>query len=161
MPHAAVLTSYFGWSSPTGPYSDLAQHAYDPARNPLNEWERTRLMWLGIEQYDLFKDVTVIVAPRHDLTWKDVSRFYPAKRLICLTDKDEFEKAKATIWIERGETVHVLTGFSDASTLTTTRIREMVGAGADWRRFMPEASHRFFADIDGPQRVFGVRQPRH
>lgn len=158
LPHAAILTSYSGWESRTGEYGVMARVAYDSARNPLTEWERVRLMLLGLEQHQLDDDVTVMVAPRHDLDWEHVSRFYPRRRLICLTDKDDFEQAKADLWTQRGERIYVFRNFRNELTLTTTKIRALVRSGADWRSFMPEASHAFFAEIGGPERVFGVSQ---
>jgi hypothetical protein len=76
--------------------------------------------------------------------------------VVCVTAKDEFEGVKARLWRQRGERVHVFEELGGRQVVTTTEIKAMVAAGADWRRFIPEACHAFFEEIDGPPRVFGV-----
>ena len=66
VPHVAVLSSYFGWES-KGVYGAHAEVAYEKSRNPLSTWERFWLMRLGLQSLDLLEQVSVIVAPRHDL----------------------------------------------------------------------------------------------
>ncbi|MFG1779955.1 hypothetical protein ACGFIG_26435 [Micromonospora sp. NPDC049048] len=155
LPHVVVLTTHFGWRS-TDEYGGLAAEAYDPARNPLTIWERFALMRLLLAGEGLSEQVALLLAPRHDLDWPSVAQIYPPRRLICLTAKDQFEAAKKALWRSRGERVRV---FDDLATdvLTTTAIRAKVAAGTDWRRFIPLPCHSFFAEINGPRRVFAVR----
>jgi nicotinamide mononucleotide adenylyltransferase len=138
-----------------GEYGRHSREAYQPHRNPFTPWERATLMRLGLAEYGLQDQVTVSVAPRHDIGWDLAADFYPADRIICLTAKDEFEKVKADLWLSRGERVHV---FSDlgADVLTTTEIRRRVASGKDWRNYIPPASHTYFTEIDGPHRAFGT-----
>jgi hypothetical protein len=154
----AVLTAYFGWES-AGKYGELAAEAYMADRNPLSIWERLCLMRFGLEGHGLLDRVTVLAAPRHDLDWGRVAEFYPPRRIICLTSKDKFEAAKGTLWEQRGERVHVFSELDEKNVLTTSRIRQLVAAGVDWRHFLPERSHSYFLEIGGPARVFGVIGP--
>lgn len=155
LPHIAALVTYSGWAS-GGEYGEAATVAYSAERNPLTIWERFWLMRLGLAGHGLLENVSVIVAPRHDLDWSYVSEFYPPKRIICLTAKDSFESAKAALWASRGERIHVFHDLDSAAVLTTTSIRRNVLGGADWRRFLPESSHEYFDEIDGPRRIFGI-----
>ncbi|MFF0824166.1 hypothetical protein ACFYUR_27645 [Micromonospora haikouensis] len=155
LPHVAVLTTYFGWRA-EGDYGAAADDAYAPARNPLTVWERFSLMRLALAGEGMADRVALIVAPRHDLDWPTVAQFYPPRRVICLTAKDAFEAAKETVWRSRGERVHVFAELGPHEVLTTSTIRGEVAAGADWRAFLPAACHSYFAEIDGPRRVFGV-----
>lgn len=154
MPHAAVLTAHFGWES-EGAYGRHSREAYHPHRNPFTPWERATLMRLGLEEYGLQDQVTVSVAPRHDIGWDLVTGFYPPDRIICLTEKDDFERVKADLWRARGERVHVFRDVG-ADVLTTTEIRRRVASGEDWRNYVPPASHAYFIAIDGPHRAFGT-----
>ena len=114
------------------------------------------LMRLCLEHYGLQDRVQTWLAPRHDLDWNLVKGFYPENRLICLTVKDDFEAAKAALWRERGERVHVFEELAAEQVLTTTEIRRRVAAGEDWRVYLPSSCHEYFVDIDGPSRVFRV-----
>ncbi|MFH8616934.1 hypothetical protein ACH4E8_17900 [Streptomyces sp. NPDC017979] len=154
MPHVVVLTSHFGWES-EGEYGRHARDAYRPHLNHFTPWERSTLMRLGLEEYNLLGQVIISIAPRHDLDWNLVAGFYPADRIICLTAKDEFERVKAELWLARGERVHV---FDDIGpdVLTTTHIRQRVASGEDWRRYLPASCHAYFIEIDGPRRAFGM-----
>nr|MDT0663353.1 hypothetical protein [Micromonospora sp. DSM 115978] len=154
MPHVAVLTAHFGWTSP-GDYGERAAQAYTANRNPFTMWERVTLMRLALAGAGLSHQVAVMAAPRHDLDWPAVAQFYPPQRIICLTAKDDFESAKASLWRSRGEQLHIFAELGPADVLTTTQIRARVAAGADWRQVIPESCHQYFAAIDGPRRVFG------
>jgi nicotinamide mononucleotide adenylyltransferase len=149
-----VLAVHLGWES-EGAYALHSREAYQPRRNPFTPWERAALVRLGLEEYGLQNQVTVTMAPRHDIGWDLAAGFYPPDRIICLTAKDDFERVKADLWLARGERVHV---FGDLGTdvLTTTEIRRRVAAGEDWRNYLPSSSHEYFHEIDGPRRAFGV-----
>ena len=155
MPHVVVLTAYAGWASPTE-YGRLAMRAYDAPKNPLTVWERFWLMKLTLQTEGMAENVSIIVAPRHDLDWKSVATFYPPGRILGLTAKDEFEAAKADLWRQRGERIHVFTEIGPNSVLSTTQIRERIQAGEDWRNFLSEGVHEYFLEISGPSRVFGI-----
>ncbi|WBB76681.1 hypothetical protein O7602_14585 [Micromonospora sp. WMMD1128] len=156
LPHVAVLTTHFGWRSTTDDYGHLAEAAYDPVRNPLTVWERFTLMRMALEGEGIADRVALLIAPRHDLDWQSVAQIYPPKRLICLTAKDKFEAAKETVWRSRGEQVHVFADLAAADVLTTTAIKAKVAAGTPWATFIPPSCHSFFAEIDGPRRVFAA-----
>lgn len=153
MPHAVILTTYYGWSADT-PYAESSRESYEARRNPLTMWERLRLMRLAVETLPRGNDLTIISAPRHDLDWQRVSEFYPPQRIIALTAKDEFENTKELLWRSRGERVHVFRDMQDV--LTTTEIRRRVNQGEDWRAFLPEATWSYFEEVDGPSRVFDL-----
>ena len=155
LPHVVIMVAYFNGET-EGFYGRLAQEAYSSDRNPFTVWERLALMRLGLQEYDLVDQTTVLVAPHHDADWSYVSTFYPPRRVICLTAKDEFEAAKAALWRSRGERVHVFSELGPGSVVTTTWIQQMVSTGSDWRDFMPLKSHNYFEEIDGPSRVFGA-----
>jgi len=155
MRHAAVLVAHFGWAA-SGAYGMYANQAYSGSKNPLTVWERITLMELGIDGCGFSGKVIVLAAPRHDLDWERVKELYPARRIICLTAKDDFEQAKVELWRERGEEVRVLSDLTSGQVLTTTSIRKLVADGADWREFLVESCHEYFTDIDGPRRVFGL-----
>ncbi|MGC4857153.1 hypothetical protein ACLQ24_28230 [Micromonospora sp. DT4] len=156
LPHVAVLTTHFGWRT-HGEYGDLATAAYHPSRNPLTVWERFTLLGLALTADEFAGRVALLIAPRHDLDWPTVAQLYPPRRLICLTAKDRFEAAKASVWQARGEAVHIFDDLGPTEVLTTTAIRARVAAGADWKTFISPRCHSYFQQIDGPRRVFDVR----
>lgn len=153
LPHLCILTAYFGGHT-SDRYGQFARANYGPEKNKLTVWERFRLMNLSLRGEGLEKIVCVTIAPRHDLDWSLASQFYPPKRIICLTNKDEFESAKLELWRRRGETVRVLDVKAELEPLTTTEIKRRINAGEPWERFISEAAHAYFREIDGPTRVF-------
>jgi nicotinamide mononucleotide adenylyltransferase len=158
LPHVCILTTYFGWISADTDYEQHAKDSYASHRNPFTVWERYMLLELGIEGLCLNSKISIIVAPRHDWNWEIVSHFYPPNRIICLTNKDEFEFSKARIWTKRGENVRIL----DVSQLsppliTTTEMKRRISSGECWKKFMPESTHKYFESIRGPSRLFGIQ----
>ena len=158
-PHVCILTTYFGWSSSNDEYSRHAQINYSSSKNPFSVWERFTLLNLGIKELGLEEDVSIIVAPRHDWNWDIVSSFYPPVRLICLTNKDNFEYSKAKIWKSRGEKIIIIDVKNISPLLTTTAIKQKVALGMCWKNFLPESTHSYFESIDGPFRLFGINKP--
>jgi len=156
LPHVCILTTYFGWSSCDGEYAHHAKVNYFSYKNPFSVWERFTLLNLGIKELKLENKVSIIVAPRHDWNWDIVSTFYPPSRLICLTNKDEFEYSKAKIWKSRGEEVKIIDVSKISPLLTTTEIKKKVASGRCWKKFMPESTHAYFESINGPTRLFGI-----
>ncbi len=156
MPHVAVLP--FGLDrSQMEPQSDYKRHladAYLVDLNPLTVWERFALMRLALLELDAPNRVAILVAPHHESQPNVVEDFFPPRRLICVTNKDAFERAKAEYWRERGEEVFVLE--LPFPILSNTEIRQRVRAGDDWRSFLPATTHDYFLDIDGPRRVYGT-----
>ncbi len=157
LPHVCILTTYFGWS--TCGDDEYARHAkvnYSPSKNPFSVWERFTLLSLGIKELEIENKVSIIVAPRHDWNWNIVKTFYPPCRVICLTNKDEFECSKAKIWKSRGEEVKIIDVSKISPLLTTTLIKKKVTAGSNWKKYMTKSTHSYFESIDGPSRLFGI-----
>lgn len=154
LPHVCILTTYFGWDSCDSEYSHMAKYNYSLSKNPFSVWERFTLLRLGLKELGLEKYVSIIVAPRHDWNWDIVSSFYPPSRLICLTNKDEFENSKAELWKSRGEKIKIINVKKISPVLTTTDIKRQVASGKSWKYFLPKSTHTYFESIDGPSRLF-------
>jgi nicotinic acid mononucleotide adenylyltransferase len=154
LPHVVVLPYDFrAVALPhDNEYLVAAQNAYRPDANPLTVWERLRLMSLALSSLPDGDRVFPVAAPHHESRPGIVDEFFPANRLICVTDKDAFEGAKASYWRRRAEEVRVIPIGRDV--LTTTMVRRLIVEGADWRSFMPETAHSYFDAIDGPRRLF-------
>jgi nicotinamide mononucleotide adenylyltransferase len=148
-PVCLMLIQSTGWST-IGPSSLMdAQHAR--SKNPFTIWERREMIRLVLEAEGLLDRVTILGIPRPDILWEAVQGFYPPRRFICLTDRDELDEEKLNVWKSRGESVMIIkTGESERS---STSIKAAVQRGEDWRALLHPATLDYFELIDGPSRL--------
>src|SRR5580692_9566895 len=92
----------------TSPYTAQVNVHHAMARNPLTLWERYNIIRRTLAAEGLAESVTVLGIPRPDVYWSIAASFYPRRRFICLTDKDEYERAKVTFWATLGEETRVV-----------------------------------------------------
>jgi nicotinamide-nucleotide adenylyltransferase len=132
-------------------YSQEVNRHHRHARNPLTFWERYQLIRLALNPLSIASRVTILGIPRPDLYWEIARSFYPACRFICLTDKDDYEKSKATFWSQLGETTRIV-DTSKIPRISATDVKHSLKSGHGWEKYMPEASVEYFKNIDGPAR---------
>ncbi len=121
------------------------------ARNPLTLWERYELLRLVLSAEGLEGRVSVLGIPRPDMYWPIASRFYPRRRFICLTDKDEYERAKVTFWHALEEETRVV-DTRGLPAVSGTRVTEWLKSAAGWRELRPAAARDSCERIGGPER---------
>lgn len=153
-PHLVVLPYWFHAEHQQSQYALEAGAVYAEDRNPLTAWERRLLVEQAISALPEHARISVTSCPHHLAFPKVLEEVIPAERTICLTDKNDFEHAKKTYWLERGESVSLIT--VPPGVLTTTAIRLRVLKGEAWQLFLPPTTHELFEQMDGPRRVFGV-----
>lgn len=133
----------------SGTYGSVASAQNVAAKNPLTIWERVELIRLSVQEEPFFQRLSVSGIPRPDINWAVTQSFYPPKRVLVFSDKDEFEDLKAKHWSERGERVVRVPTSALAS---GSEFKQAMRDGKPWQPFLAKAAHDFFASIDGPER---------
>lgn len=132
-------------------YSQEVNRHHLAARNPLTLWERRRLLQLALADEVHGGRVEILGIPRPDLHWPLARSFYPARRFICLTGKDEYERRKATFWAGLGEETR-LVDVSGIAAISATEVKEAIKCRGGWRDLLPTACLEYFEAIGGPAR---------
>lgn len=131
-----------------------------PEVNPFTVWERMCLMDLLIQGVDTGQErVRVIGIPRSDISGSRANDFLPPRYLQCTTNKDDEDRQNLVRWHREGKETRIL-DVSDLHLPSATELKTTVQAGGDWRPFIPEACHEYFASIDGPTRLLAANVPR-
>jgi nicotinic acid mononucleotide adenylyltransferase len=136
-------------------YSKEVNKHHQLSRNPLTFWERYNLLDLAIKELPCEADIKLIGIPRPDLFWEIAKPMYPDQRFICLTDKDDYEKAKVAFWASLGESTRIV-DISKIPKVSATEFKLALKQGHDWERFIPKASLDYFTEINGPQRFINA-----
>ena len=148
----AVLVIHSTVSTEAVGYSSVANEHHRPEKNPLTVWERVSLINQAIahEGYDFVSGVLAI--PRPDLYWSIAKAFYPPKRVICLSGKDDYERQKEVFWASLGEQT-VIINTDGLPTISSTAVKRMMRDGEDWSQLIPVGARNYFAEINGYERL--------
>jgi nicotinamide-nucleotide adenylyltransferase len=146
----AVMIIHSTREEPTNAYTASVNVHHAPERNPLTWWERYHMITtvLRAERLD---DVSVVGIPRPDTHWHIARHFYPTRHFICITDKDDYERSKATFWASLGEEVRVLPA-AGLPHISGTMVKERIKRGGDWRSLIHPSIVDYFAAIGAPER---------
>jgi nicotinamide mononucleotide adenylyltransferase len=125
------------------------------SRNPLTFWERFQLIRLALKGSKFAANIEVLGIPRPDLHWDIARNFYPDRRFICLTGKDEYERRKEHFWAGLGERVRVV-DIRDVPRVSATNFKAALKRGRDFERFLPDNCIEYFRSIDGPARFMSA-----
>ena len=132
-------------------YVEEVNRHHRAARNPLTLWERYNLITMALREEDFGRKVAVLGIPRPDLHWTCARSFYPSRRFICLTGKDEYENSKAKFWERLGESTRIV-DISGIPRISATKVKELCKIGRGWESCIPESCIEYFNSIDAPRR---------
>lgn len=100
---------------------------------------------------NLDRQVTVLGIPRPDLYWPIAKSFYPPRRFVCLTTKDDYERAKQEFWRSLSEEFR-LVDTSEVPLVSATALKEAIRNGDEWQTMMHPSTVDYFQEIRGPER---------
>lgn len=136
---------------PDAPYTAQVNVHHSLDRNPLTLWERYEMIHAAIAADFPDRPVTVLGIPRPDVYWDIARNFYPRRRFICITDKDDYERSKARFWTALGERVEVVP-VGDLPDVSSTRVKQLIKSNGNWRALLHPATLDYFERINGPAR---------
>jgi cytidyltransferase-like protein len=137
--------------SPSNDYVAQVNPHHAPKRNPLTLWERFCMIQDVVRAESWTDRVTALGIPRPDVYWKIASSFYPTRRFICVTDKDEYERSKVSFWHSLGEEVRVVPS-ANLPMISATKVKQLIKTTDEWSKMMHEVNVDFFAKVKGPER---------
>ncbi len=132
-------------------YSAQVDLHHQPYRNPLSLSERFCLIRLALREAGIDDRVAVLGIPRPDLYWPIARQFYPPKRFICLTDKDDYERAKVTFWESLGERP-VIMPVPGAEGISASELKQRLRASKGWEELLAPGTTEYFRLIGAVER---------
>ena len=132
-------------------YSEEVNKHHLLSRNPLTFWERYNLIKLALKEAKVLDRVDIVGIPRPDLYWDIASKFYPDKRFICLTGKDEYERKKEEFWNDLGEDTKTI-DISRLPKISATGFKMALKEEKEWKKFLPKGTEEYFKEIEAPKR---------
>lgn len=135
-----------------GAYTREVDRHHAAARNPLSLWERYQMLDAVIEAEGWRERVRVLGILRPDLFWPQVRAFYPPRRFMVLTGKDEYERSKAGFWAGLGETCVTIDG-SGLPTISASEVKARLRSGVDIAPLLHPATLDYFRRIGGVERL--------
>lgn len=147
-----IMVVHSTMSGLTEGYSSIADEHHRPEKNPLSVWERLSLIKASIEHAKFDFVAGILAIPRPDLHWDMAKAFYPAKRIICLSGKDEYERRKEVFWAERGERTMVI-NINGLPKISATELKRKMRLGEDWSNLIPAGSRDQLIEIGGEKRI--------
>jgi cytidyltransferase-like protein len=136
-------------------YSREVDKHHAPARNPLTWFERYTLLSFAIAGEPELAGTSIIGVPRPDLYWQIARHFYPDNRYICVTDKDDYERAKVEFWTSLGEQTRVIPS-AGITKISATEVKFAMKSGRDYVKYLPPQCLDYFQKIDGPSRFMNA-----
>jgi cytidyltransferase-like protein len=132
-------------------YTREADRHHAAARNPLTLWERCQMLDAVVEAEGWRERVRVLGILRPDLFWPQIQPFYPPRRFMILTGKDDYERAKAGFWAGLGETCATL-DCAGLPAISASEVKANLRAGTGIESWLHPATHDYFRRIDGIER---------
>jgi cytidyltransferase-like protein len=132
-------------------YSRAANEHHKLPKNPLSFWERRLLIQAALKAEGLLEQVVVSGIHRPDLDWQSTLPFYPGKRFICLTGKDEYERKKATFWHAKGEQTR-LVDVTGVENVSASEFKRTLRNGGEWQQMLHPSTVDLFISMNGVQR---------
>lgn len=127
---------------------------HNRTRNFLTPWERLRIVEMCLEAEGLSRSVNAVFVPRSDGATGVFRSFVPPDCIRLTTNKDLADSAKVDFWRSQGFEA-ALIDVRGLEIISASHIREVMRQGGDWRPFLHEASHEYFVEIEGPERMRG------
>lgn len=137
-------------------YSAQVDLHHQSHRNPLSLWERFCIVRMALDAAALAQRVTVLGILRPDLYWPVTQQFYPPNRFICLTGKDEYERAKVSFWRNLGERPVVIE-VPGVEGISATELRRRMRDSEGWEELLAPGTADYFRQIGGIERFSRVR----
>lgn len=134
-----------------GDYSKEVNRHHKLSRNPLTLWERRCIVKMALEEAGISDQVDVVGIPRPDLYWEIAKLFYPPKRFMCLSGKDDYERNKEIFWAALGEETRVIP-YDPEYGISASEVKAAIKDDKDWEHFLPASCHEYFNAIEGPRR---------
>jgi len=120
--------------------------------NPFTPWERYIMVRTCLTELGFQSRVESVFIPYlWPSDWGRTKLYLPDRFVMCTTNKDREDSAKVEAWDALGWRSLVI-DMSDVDVLSSTTFRHAVLDGRDWREFVHESIHDYFASIDGPAR---------
>lgn len=123
---------------------------HHPLVNPFTLWERSEMLRIACESEGI--GIRAIYLPRNTRSRTRLGPFLPPCYIRATTDKDAKDLEKAERWKAAGERVRIL-NLQDLSPVTATELKISARSGGAWRPFLHPATHSYFLEIGGPDRI--------
>lgn len=113
---------------PVPEFTAVVDEHHGVEKNPLQFWQRLRLVQETIRAELPDAPVTVWGGRRLDLMWSFYSRAFPSDRIFLTPERDDFEDVKAAAWAKLGERVKRI-DVADIPKISATLLRDRLESG--------------------------------